>query len=359
MVSGQGSSGSGSGATGKTSSLSFIPALLANAFFGTGIGLNKGGFTSTGLRDFGPLGKAKGGTSSILDPHGLNQILNSGSTSGNQNPFNFFAGGDAGGGDAGGLDGSASSSTGNPLLDFMRGITGGGGTEITDIKQQLATSPETLGLGQGGVLNPFDLVSNLTDLVNPAINPGLSGGLAGIQSGELGQLLGNRLLFGGGGVGDTLMEGLQTGFKPDLQPVIDEASRSFFQDLVPQLGQSNVALQQGVGPFSTDLTGQLVGAGQTLASQLGSLEVQNQNLAADRRGELLGLSPLLSDTIFNSGINAGRNLMDLGEQFATQGTLGGRQATLLQLLAGQVPSGPIQASSSQNKSKSGGGGIGG
>jgi hypothetical protein len=133
--------------------------------------------------------------------------------------------------------------------------------------------------------------------------------------------------------------------------------RGFFSDIVPQLGQSNVAMQEGVGPFSTDLSGQLTGAGADIASQLGALEVQNQNLAADRRGEFLGLSPLITDAMMNSATNSGRNLMDLGEQFALQGTRGGRQATLLQLLAGQIPAGPIQSSQSQNQSKSAQGGI--
>ena len=221
----------------------------------------------------------------------------------------------------------------------------------------MGQSPERLGLGTGGILNPFDLVSNLTDLINPAINPGIAGGLRGIQGGELGQFFGNQLLFGEGGIGATLGEGLETGFKPDLGPVISEASRRFFGEIVPQLGQSNVALQEGVGPFSTDLQSNLLQAGGTLASQLGALEVQNQNLAADRRGEFLGLSPLITNTLFNAPTDAGRNLLDLGEQLALQGTVGGRQATLLQLLAGQIPSGPIQASSSSNQSKSAGGGI--
>jgi hypothetical protein len=178
-----------------------------------------------------------------------------------------------------------------------------------------------------------------------------------LASGQIGQLAGNDALFGPGGLQQNFKEGLNTGFKPDLQPIIDEATRGFFEDIVPQLGQSNVALQEGVGPFSTDLSGQLTGAGATLASQLGSLEVENQNRAADRRGEFMGLSSLITDQLFNAGPNAGRNMLDLGEQLALQGTVGGRQATLLQLLAGQVPSGPIQSSQSSNRSKTGQGGI--
>lgn len=312
-MSGQKGTSSGAAETGQATSLSFVPALLANAFFGTGIGLSEGGFTSTGVGDFTDLFGNIGGlnldlkdpfsqATSVVDPTGLG---------------------------------------GDPFTNITGGGQGGG-------RDQGAS---------GGILNPFDLVSNLTDLINPNINPGIAGGLAGIRSGAFGQLAGNNLLFGQGGVGDTFQEGLQTGFKPDLTPVINEASRRFFSEVVPQLGQSNVALQEGVGPFSTDLSGQLLNAGGTLASQLGALEVQNQNLAGDRRGELLGLSPLVTNTLFNAGTDAGRNTLDLGEQLALQGTAGGRQATLLQALAGLSPTGAIQASTSQNQSKTSGGGV--
>jgi hypothetical protein len=355
MASGGSSSGSGQSSTGQTTSLSFVPALLANAFFGSGIGLSKGGFTSTGLGDFTAAGKMKGGrSSSLVDPFGLGQIVGSNPLLEGSNPFSSFAG-----------DGN-----GDYLSGLFGGVSnqGGGGDDPLNLispedqafgltNRALGFSTEASGLGQGGALNPMGLLSNIMDLTNPNINPGLQGALRGLQSGELGQLAGNSLLFGEGGVGDIFKEGLNTGFKPDLQPIIDEASRAFFQDIVPQLGQQNVALQEGVGPFSTDLSGQLTGAGATLASQLGSLEVENQNRAADRRGEFLGISPLITDQLMNSGVNAGRNILDLGEQFAMQGTTGGRQATLLQLLAGMTPSGPIQSSQSSNQSKSGQGGI--
>ena len=330
-MSGQKGTSSGAAETGAATSLSFVPALLANAFFGTGIGLSEGGFQTTGVGDFTDLFGNIGGlnldltdpfsqATSLVDPAGLGG-----------DPFTNITGGATGGG----LVGNA----GSGLANAFGGGAGGNQGAL------------------GGILNPFDLVSNLTDLINPNINPGVSGGLAGIESGALGQLAGNNLLFGQGGVGDTFQEGLQTGFKPDLQPIIDEASRAFFGEIVPQLGQSNVALQEGVGPFSTDLQSNLLNAGGTLASQLGALEVQNQNLAGDRRGELLGLSPLVTNTLFNAGTDAGRNTLDLGEQLALQGTTGGRQATLLQALAGLSPTGAIQSSSSQNQSKTSGGGV--
>ncbi len=366
MIQGQSAKSQGEASTGQTTSLSFVPALLANAFFGTGIGLEEGGFRTTGLGDFGTNARITGeGASSIIDPFGLSQFFGGGSGGGGD-PFTNITGGGGGGGLFGGLPGSDIISSSLSNIPVVGGLLGGlfgkgkSKQEFADTETlgQLKQSPESLGFGTGGFLNPFDLVSNLTDLINPAVNPGVSGALGGLAGGQLGQLFGNDLLFGEGGVGATLGEGLETGFKPDLQPVIDEASRQFFQDIVPQLGQSNVALQEGVGPFSSDLISSLTREGGALASRLGALEVQNQNLAGDRRSQLLGISPLVTNTLFNAPIDAGRNQLNLGEQFASQGTVGGRQATLLQLLAGQIPSGPIQASSQSNSMKSAGGGIG-
>jgi len=374
MVSGGGQKASGSGSTGPVTSLSFVPALLANAFFGSGIGLDKGGFLMTGTGDYTSRGQLKGGrNSSLIDPYGLNQILNRPSILGNASGVNTT--------DANDPFTNITGGGGNfftNLLGGTFGLSGGlqdGRTNLnpfttfdqlkadTQTNKLLGLSPELSGAGgtegglggSAGVLNPFDLLSNIMDLVDPGINPGVGGALQGLAASDLGGLLGNQLLLGD--IGPTLQEGLQTGFKPDLQPIINEASRAFFGEIVPQLGQSNVAMQEGVGPFSTDLNAALTNAGGTLASQLGALEVENQNRAADRRGEMLGLSGLITDQLFNASTDAARNRLDLGEQLAMMGTRGGRQSQLLQLLAGMTPAGPIQASSSQNSSKGAQGGI--
>ncbi len=425
-IGGGASSSKSSGSTGQVGSLSFIPSLLANAFFGTGIGLNDEAFTSTGLNNFGGSGKAKGGISSLIDPFGLGEVVSSNPFLGPNNPFSTFdssAGGFAGTGQFGGSSGGgfwtpqgfvsgsggfAQGLQGGSNSGFLGGLPtpqGSAGTEFnlpgknkaftenpafsSDIflknkffsenpafakllglkdpvspqdqalqrtKGLLDFSPTALGLGQGGSLNPNDLISNIMDLLDPAINPGIGGGLQGLQLGQIGQQLSSDLLFGD--VRDTLSEGLQTGLKPDLQPVIDEATRSFFQDIVPQLGQQNVALQEGVGPFSTDLSGQLLQSGSDLQSQLGSLEVQNQNQAADRRLAFEGLAPTITSLIANLPLQTGQGLINLGEQLALQGTTGGRQATVLQLLSGLQPSGPIQSSSQQSSASQAQGNLG-
>ena len=414
-IGGGASSSKSGGSTGQVGSLSFIPSLLANAFFGTGIGLNDGAFTSTGLNNFGGSGKAKGGISSLVDPFGLGEVVSSNPFLGPNNPFSTFdssGGGFAGTGQFGGSSGGgfwtpqgfvsgsggfAQGLSGDPSTGFLSSLPNPQGSSggvfnngslpsifntpfannpafsslapglfkdpvspqdqaLQRTKGLLDFSPTALGLGQGGSLNPNDLISNIMDLLDPAINPGIGAGLQGLQLGQIGQQLSSDLLFGD--VRDTLSEGLQTGLKPDLQPVIDEATRSFFQDIVPQLGQQNVALQEGVGPFSTDLSGQLLQSGSDLQSQLGSLEVQNQNQAADRRLAFEGLAPTITSLIANLPVQTGQGLVNFGEQLALQGTTGGRQATVLQLLSGLQPSGPIQSSSQQSSASQAQGNLG-
>jgi hypothetical protein len=331
------------GSTGQTTSLSFVPSLLANAFFGTGIGVNQGGFNILGNADFNARGTPLAGGSSIVDPLGLSSIhpnVSGDSFAGGGNPYGLkntspFYSALTSGADSAGLGG------------ILNDNVTGAGANADILGRSLATlglggTNAPSGIGTNTLLNPYDLLSNITDLMNPNINPAIGGALSGLGASEQGSGLANQLL--GGNIAPAFAEGLNTGFKPDLQPIIDEAKRGFFQDIVPQLGQQNVALQEGVGPFSTDLSSQLLQAGTDMQTQLGALETGLQERAGDRRSDLLSLSDLITNQLFNSNTDAARNRLNLGEQLASVGTVGGRQATLLQLLAGQIPSGPIQAS---------------
>lgn len=264
----------------------------------------------------------------------------------------------------GGNRSQGSSEGAEPLgsLSFVPALLGnaffGSGINLHDGGFQ--NVPGTFGNVQPGspdsLLDPNSLVSNLTDLVNPGINPAISSGGVDIlqQLGQLGGVAGSNLLLGPGL--DTFQEGLQTGFKPDLQPVIDQASRAFFNEIVPQLGQSNVALQEGVGPFSTDLSGQLVKAGSGLATNLGALETQLQNDAGQRRAELAALSGTFAGNLSGVPQGAASGALQLGEEQVLAGTLGGRQAQLLQLLAGLQPGGTgVRGAAEQEQSSKGGG----
>ena len=236
--------------TGPTTSLSFVPGLLARSFLGTSLGVSDGGF----------------------------QI-------GGQN-------------------------------EARRGL--GIGANI---------DPNTL--------DPNALVSNLLDLADPNANRavGFAEGLLGL--GQEGALAGVDFLQND--VLSQLKEGIQTGFQPDIEPVREQALRTFFQDIVPGLGQQNVALQEGVGPFSTDLSSGLLDAGADISTNLGALETQLANDAANRRADLLGISNLVAGNLSQIPFLAGSQALDLGEQLILQGTAGGRQAQLLSLLGGQVP----------------------
>lgn len=245
-------------------SLSFVPGLLSNAFFGTGLQVGDAGFTTIGA---------------------------------------------------------------------------GAPSDKASRKGKLVLSPE-----QGGYLNPNDLISRLTDLSNPNINTGVAPAQGYLGLGNLGSLLTSATGFGG--TLSNLEEGMRTGFKPDIQPVINAATRGFFGEIVPGLGQGNVALKEGVGPFDTDLSSQLLSAGTDLATDLGALETQLQSQAGQTRADLTGIAGTLLNQIQNLPYTAGQTSLDLGEQLVMQGTQAGRQAQLLQLISGQVPAQGVQGQSS-------------
>ena len=263
-------SGSGSGAPGPLTSLSFIPGLLSSAFFGTGLGLDDGGFR--------------------IQPEGAHPAV-----------ANVFEGGEG------------------PLA---------------------------------GQLDPDTLLGNILDQLSPDFNTGVSGARDFLSQG-LGQ--GSGVIDAAGQATRTLSEGLETGFKPDLQPVIEAANRNFFEEIVPQLGEQNVALQEGVGPFSTDLSSSLLRAGTDLSTDLGALETQLQSQAGQTRASLAGISGTVLNQLGQQPFNLSSGALDAGAQVALEGTAAGRQSQLLQLLTGQINpvQGNQQGGSSSSGSKSG------
>ena len=226
------------------------------------------------------------------------------------------------------------------------------GFQITNAENPKQASGN-LFAGQGAQADPFDLLSNLLGLTDPNINQGVGAAQSMLGLGE--QFSAGAAQVGANAAG-TLQEGLDTGFKPDLQPIIEARERDFFRNIVPGIQQQNVFANEG-GAFGTDITSQLFDAGKDLSVELGGLETGLQNQAADRRSQLTGLSGSLLGQLQNLPFEGGFNALNLGEQLALQGTEGGRQATLLQLLTGIAPSNPVQGQTSSNKSKSAGGGI--
>ncbi len=199
-------------------------------------------------------------------------------------------------------------------------------------------------------LDPNQLLSSILDLTNPDINQGVGAAenLLGLGS----QFAQGAAQVGAGALG-TLQEGLDTGFQVDLDPIIESRQRDFFQNIVPGIQQSTVFANEG-GAFGTDLTGQLFDAGKDLSVELGGLETQLQSDAAQRRADLTGISGTLLGQLQDIPFQGGFAALDLGEQLALQGTEGGRQAQILQLLAGINPSQPIQGQKSSSKTSGGG-----
>lgn len=206
------------------------------------------------------------------------------------------------------------------------------------------------GTGAPAPLSPerFGVLGDLLDIQNPGA-PGAAALLPALEGGAAAGL---------GLLGDTASayrEGVGTGFRTDLSPIIAEETRRLYQDILPQIGQNFIAMNEA-GPFSTDLTGQVVGAGRDLASQLGALQFQADEAAAARRAGLLPLGTSIASGMNEVPFRSAENLLSLGQQLILEGTPAGRAATALQLLSGQVPTGAV-VRGNRGESKGGGGGI--
>ena len=129
-----------------------------------------------------------------------------------------------------------------------------------------------------------------------------------------------------GTVDPTMREGLETGFRTDMDPIIAEARRAFQEETIPQLKQQFAGQ---TGSFSSDFLASMNRAGGAMESQLGALQAQMDESASNRRAGLLPMAGI-------PGELAGLGL-DLGAQYTLDATSGGRAATLLQMLGGQEP----------------------
>lgn len=123
----------------------------------------------------------------------------------------------------------------------------------------------------GNVASPLVTRENLSGL-SSLLDPITSVGVPNLQG-----------LVGG------IEEAGQTGFRTDLDPIIAQSLRLFETELVPQIQQGFA--NQGLGPFSSDLGLALSGAGADIATNLGALQVEADEAAADRRLSALGLTP--------------------------------------------------------------------
>lgn len=131
-------------------------------------------------------------------------------------------------------------------------------------------------------------------------------------------------------VSGTLEEGLDTGFRTNMDPIIAEMQRIYRDETMPQIAQQYAGQ---TGSFSTDFLAANSRAGGAMGSQLGALQAQMDEAASNRRASLLPMAGMPAE-LASLGLQT-------GSQFELMGTPGGQQATLLQMLAGLQPTAAI------------------
>ncbi len=152
-----------------------------------------------------------------------------------------------------------------------------------------------------------------------------------------------------------LGEGIDTGFRTDIDPIRQQAIRNFTQTTVPQIQE---AFAQQTGSFSTDFLNSITGGAADIETNLGAIQAQLDEAAAGRRTSILGQAPGLAEQAGQVGFNIGGAALNLGEQITLDGTPGGRALTLMQILAGLQPTSAIpRGNISDSSSKSGQGSI--
>ncbi len=139
----------------------------------------------------------------------------------------------------------------------------------------------------------FDSLSNLTKPTprNELQDAALGLGVEGVEASQRGF----ANIEGPGN--EAIREGLQTGFRTDINPIVAAEQRRFTQETVPNLVEQFAGL---TGGFSSDLQAGLANASADLGVTLGSQQVQLDEAANARRLNALTVAPQAQQTI--SGI---------------------------------------------------------
>lgn len=167
----------------------------------------------------------------------------------------------------------------------------------------------------------FEPIADLLTMENPFAGVagalGAQGSIESLTSGLLG----------------TLNEGLETGFRTDIDPIREAALRDFQQEIIPGISEQ-FATQ--TGSFSSDFLGAQTRAGADLFSELGALQTQLDEAAAGRRTDLTALAP----GVLQAPAEIAGGLLNLGAQLNLE-TPGGRALNLAQILGGLQPTSAI------------------
>ena len=324
------SGGSGSGESFQTSQ-NIGTAFLAN-LFGQGVGFNEEGMRfREGPDQGGPRGSALGGIDTF------------GSSGGNfGSPFNSF--------------GPQGTGTQSYWVDNS-GNYGQGVNKPSDVlgrdysylsgSQQNLTDPTGLGSIARGGFAP--------QIFQPADFLGLRNMLAPTGRNILQELAGPIGMLGAEGLGgivdssqNALTQGLDSGFRTDMQPIIEAEKRRFSRETVPGLMEQYAGL---TGGFSSATSSGLANAASDLGISLGSQQAQFDEAASNRRLQSMSVAPSIAGMPFGLGSQA----LGLGSQIQEDQYLSRPEIQLMRTLSNLFSfSPPSSGGSGSSSSKQGG-----
>jgi len=197
---------------------------------------------------------------------------------------------------------------GSPIQPATSGTTGPGAA-ANFTQQGVAGIPNVGGNFANPVFQPsdFDILRNL---LNPQARNALQFAAEDIGTQGIGgfQQAFDSVLGPGT---DAIREALETGFRTDLDPIIEAEKRRFSRETVPGLAEQFAGL---TGGFSSDFQNSLINASSDLGVSLGSQQAQFDEAASNRRFQALSAGPAAASAIAGLPINAAQDTLNLGAQ---------------------------------------------
>lgn len=109
----------------------------------------------------------------------------------------------------------------------------------------------------------------------------------------------------------SLMEGLETGFRTDVDPLVAQMEQYYREEALPQLAEDYIGTS---GLSSTDFGSAMARMASQLATNVGALQVEADEAAAIRRAGLLEAAPAISMETFSGPFAAAAGGQALREQ---------------------------------------------
>ncbi len=129
---------------------------------------------------------------------------------------------------------------------------------------------------------------------------------------------------------NAISEGLNTGFRTDMSPIVDVERRRFERETVPGLVEQYAGL---TGGFSSDLHNSLANASADLGVTLGSQQAQFDEAANNRRLQALTVGPAAAQAIGSMPFQAGNEMLGLGSQLQEDEYLSRPEVQLMRTLS--------------------------